>query len=124
VLELGNQAKLFHMVMKATPARSTLADALELQDWRTYHALAQRLIVRARSLYAQDRRALGARSGRECVRAGHHHFRGAFYVMDHGYMDFARLYSMPHAGAFFVTRAKPALTRVACTRRRPSAIPE
>ena len=31
---------------------------------------------------------------------------GAFYVMDRGYLDFARLYSMHQAGAFFVTRAK------------------
>ena len=50
----SNQGKLFHMGMKAPPARSTLADALELGDWRIYHALAQRLIVRARVLYAQE----------------------------------------------------------------------
>jgi hypothetical protein len=31
---------------------------------------------------------------------------GAFYVMDRGYLDFARLYKMHQAGAFFVTRAK------------------
>lgn len=31
---------------------------------------------------------------------------GAFYVMDRGYLDFARLYSIHTAGAFFVTRAK------------------
>jgi hypothetical protein len=31
---------------------------------------------------------------------------GAFYVMDRGYMDFARLYMLHQAGAFFVTRAK------------------
>jgi len=50
----ANQAKLFHMGMKAPPARSTLADALERRDWRIYHALAQRLIARAKALYAQD----------------------------------------------------------------------
>jgi hypothetical protein len=50
----ANQAKLFHMGMKAAPARSTLADALEHRDWRIYHALAQRLIARAKALYAQD----------------------------------------------------------------------
>jgi hypothetical protein len=49
-----NQAKLFHMGPKAPPARSTLADALNLRDWRIYHALAQRLIARARVLYAQE----------------------------------------------------------------------
>ena len=31
---------------------------------------------------------------------------GAFYVMDRGYLDFARLYKVHQAGAFFVTRAK------------------
>jgi hypothetical protein len=31
---------------------------------------------------------------------------GAIYVMDHGYVDFARLYRLHAAGAFFVTRAK------------------
>jgi hypothetical protein len=50
----SNQAKLFHMGLKAPPARSTLSDALNQRDWRIYHALAQRLIVRARALYAQD----------------------------------------------------------------------
>lgn len=50
----ANQTKLFHMGMKAPPARSTLADALERRDWRIYHGLAQRLIARAKALYAQD----------------------------------------------------------------------
>jgi len=31
---------------------------------------------------------------------------GAFYIMDRGYLDFARLYRLALAGAFFVTRAK------------------
>ena len=31
---------------------------------------------------------------------------GAFYIMDRGYLDFARLYTLHQAGAFFVTRAK------------------
>ncbi len=31
---------------------------------------------------------------------------GAFYIMDRGYVDFARLYAMHQALAFFVTRAK------------------
>ncbi len=47
----ANQAKLFHMGITAPPARSTLADALNLRDWRIYHALAQRLIARAKVLY-------------------------------------------------------------------------
>ncbi len=50
----ANQTKLFHMGIKASPARSTLADALERRDWHIYHALAQRLIARAKALYAQD----------------------------------------------------------------------
>jgi len=31
---------------------------------------------------------------------------GAIYVMDRGYVDFARLYTLHQAGAFYVTRAK------------------
>jgi hypothetical protein len=50
----ANQAKLFHMGIAGPPARSTLADALNRRDWRIYHTLAQRLIARARALYAQD----------------------------------------------------------------------
>lgn len=50
----ANQAKLFHMGITAPPARSTLADALNLRDWRIYHAVAQRLIARAKALYAEQ----------------------------------------------------------------------
>jgi len=31
---------------------------------------------------------------------------GAFYIMDRGYLDFARLHRLHQSGAFFVTRAK------------------
>lgn len=31
---------------------------------------------------------------------------GAFYLLDRGYLDFARLYRMTQAGAFFITRAR------------------
>ena len=50
----ANQAKLFHMGLGNVPARSTLSDALNLRDWRIYHALAMRLIMRARDLYAKE----------------------------------------------------------------------
>jgi Transposase DDE domain/Domain of unknown function (DUF4372) len=50
----ANQGKLFHMGLKSVPARSTLADALNLRDWRIYHELAIRLMTRARALYAKD----------------------------------------------------------------------
>jgi Transposase DDE domain/Domain of unknown function (DUF4372) len=153
-----HQTKLFHMGLKAAPARSTLADALERRDWRIYHALAQRLIVRARALYAQEPSVLELdasvyaldsttidlclslfdwapfRSTKAAVKLhtlldlrgaiptfihisdGKLHDvnvldilpveTGAFYVMDRGYVDFARLYAIHQAGAFFVTRAK------------------
>ena len=154
----ADQAKLFHMGMKGVPARSTLSDALNLRDWRIYHALAMRLIQRARSLYAKDALnidldatvyALDATTIDLClslfdwapfrttkaavkmhtlldlrgsipafihISDGKMHEvnvldflhvePGAFYVMDRGYLDFARLYKMHQAGAFFVTRAK------------------
>ena len=154
----ANQGKLFHMGMKAPPARSTLADALNLRDWRIFHALAQRLIVRARALYSDQPSVLDLdasvyaldsttidlclslfdwapfRSTKAAIKLhtlldlrgsiptfihisdGKLHDvnvldilpieAGAFYVMDRGYLDFTRLYSMHQAGAFFVTRAK------------------
>jgi hypothetical protein len=157
----ANQSKLFHMGITRAPARSTLSDALGLRDWRIYHALAMRLIQRARALYAKDTLdidldasvyALDAttidlclslfdwapfRSTKAAVKMhtlldlrgnipafihisdGKMHEvsvldwlpveAGAFYVMDRGYLDFARLYQMHQAGAFFVTRAKRGL---------------
>lgn len=154
----ANQTKLFHMGLKAAPARSTLADALNQRDWRIYHALAQRLIARARALYAKEPSDLGLdatvyaldsttidlclslfdwapfRSTKAAIKLhtlldlrgaipafihisdGKLHdvnvldmlaFEpGAFYVMDRGYVDFARLYALHQAGAFFITRAK------------------
>jgi len=50
----ANRGKLFHMGLKNVPARSTLSDALSQRDWRIYHALAMRLIARARALYAKE----------------------------------------------------------------------
>jgi hypothetical protein len=55
----ANESKLFHMGIAALPPRSTLSDALNLRDWRIYHALALRLISRARVLYAEDPSVLG-----------------------------------------------------------------
>ena len=46
--------KLYHMGIGAAVARSTLADANELRDWRIYFELAQRLIIKARALYVDE----------------------------------------------------------------------
>ena len=50
----ANQTKLFHMGLSGVPARATLSDALNQRDWRIYHALAMRLILRARNLYTKE----------------------------------------------------------------------
>lgn len=154
----ANQAKLFHMGLKHVPARSTLSDALNSRDWRIYHALAMRLIVRAKELYIKEPNGLDIeatiyaldsttidlclslfdwapfRSTKAAVKMhtlldlrgnipAFIHISdgkmadvnvldilpteaGAFYIMDRGYVDFARLYVLHQAGAFFVTRAK------------------
>jgi hypothetical protein len=47
-------ALLYHMGIRGTVARSTLADANESRDWRLYADLAQKLIARARRLYAGE----------------------------------------------------------------------
>lgn len=46
--------KLYHMGLRQPVRRSTLADANESRDWRIYAEFAQRLINRARKLYASD----------------------------------------------------------------------
>ena len=154
----ANHAKLFHMGLSTAPARSTLSDALNLRDWHIYQALAMRLIVRARQLYAKEPMGIDLqatvyaldsttidlclslfdwapfRSTKAAVKMhtlldlrgaipAFIHISdgkmgdvkvldilpveaGAFYVMDRGYLDFARLYILHQAGAFYVTRAK------------------
>ena len=47
-------SKLYHMGFREPIRRSTLADANETRDWRIYADLAQRLIVQARKLYANE----------------------------------------------------------------------
>jgi hypothetical protein len=154
----SNQAKLFHMGLKNVPARSTLADALNLRDWRIYHALAMRLIAKARELYVKEPMSVDLdatvyaldstsidlclslfdwapfRSTKAAVKMhtlldlrgaipAFIHVSdgklgdvnvldilpieaGAFYIMDRGYLDFARLFKLHQSGAFFVTRTK------------------
>ena len=52
---LGAQpSKLYGMGFRNAVAKSTLADANELRNWRIWHDLAAVLIRRARKLYAQD----------------------------------------------------------------------
>ena len=154
----AQERKLYHMGFREPIRRSTLADANERRDWRIYAEFAQRLIARARTLYARESfgveldhtvYALDAttidlclsmfpwapfRSTKAAVKLhtlldlrgaipsfihisdGKLHDvnvldlllpeAGAFYVMDRGYLDFARLYALDQAGSFFVTRAK------------------
>ena len=154
----SNHSKLFHMGLSGIPARSTLLDALNQRDWQIYHALAMRLILRARDLYAKEPTGLELdatvyaldsttidlclslfdwapfRSTKAAVKMhtlldlrgaipAFIHISdgkmgdvkvldilpieaGAFYVMDRGYLDFRRLFTLHQAGAFFVTRAK------------------
>ena len=47
-------SKLYSMGFRDPVRRSTLADANEARDWRIYAELAQRLIVQARRLYANE----------------------------------------------------------------------
>lgn len=46
--------KLYHMGIRSRIARSTLADANEVRDWRIYADFAQRLIGMARKLYLNE----------------------------------------------------------------------
>ena len=52
---LGSQpSKLYGMGLRGAVAKSTLADANELRDWRIWSNLAAVLIKRARKLYLED----------------------------------------------------------------------
>jgi len=155
---LAQAAKLYHMGFREPVARSTLADANELRDWRIWESFAGRLIAQARELYLSEDLgldlsntvyALDSTTIDLCLSMfPWAHFRttkaavkmhtlldlkgnipsfihvsdgklhdvhaldlleleaGAIYVMDRGYVDFARLHTLHLAGAFFVTRAK------------------
>lgn len=50
----AQQSKLYHMGIRATVARNTLANANQVRDWRIYADFAQSLIHIARRLYAED----------------------------------------------------------------------
>jgi len=50
----AQSAKLYHLGIRSTIRRATLADANERRDWRIYAEFAQRLITQARKLYADE----------------------------------------------------------------------
>jgi len=154
----AHSGKLYHMGIRGHVARSTLADANEVRDWRIYQEFALRLIATARKLYVNDSFGIELKNTvyaldsttidlslslfpwanfRQTKAAVKLHTlidlrgniptfihisdgklgdvlvldilpieAGSFYVMDRGYVDFVRLYTMHQAQAFFVTRAK------------------
>jgi hypothetical protein len=155
----AQSTKLYHMGIRAKRvAKSTLADASEIRDWRIYADFAQSLIGIARRLYADESfgvdlnetvYALDSTTIDLCLSVfpwapfmatkaavklhtlldlrgnipafiritdGKVHDvkildelipePGAFYVMDRGFLDYARLYRLHQAGSFFVTRAR------------------
>lgn len=149
---------LHHLGFTKPVAKSTLADANNLRDWRIWEELAKSLIRKARPLYAGEDLGLdldntiyaldsttidlsltlfpwadfrqtkagikvhtqldlrgpiptcihitGARQSDMEWLDSLLFEAGAFYLIDRGYMDFARLILIANAGAFFVTRAK------------------
>jgi len=125
--------KLYHAGLRGRIARSTLADANEHHDWRIYADFAHVLIAAAKKLYinegfavdldaaayAFDSTTIDLRGNIPCfIRISNgkmHDVRalddlplepGAFYMMDRGYVDFARLHVFTQRSAFFVIRSK------------------
>ena len=49
-LDVYKRQKLYHIGIRSTVSRSTLADAAERRDYRLFEALGQRLIVLALAL--------------------------------------------------------------------------
>jgi Domain of unknown function (DUF4372) len=85
--------KLYHLGIRRSIARSTLADANETRDWRIYAEFVQHVIGVARRLYVDARTT--SMLGVLIAEAS------AFYVLDRGYLDFERLHRVRDAGAFF-----------------------
>jgi len=50
----SQSSKLYHLGIRSTPARNTLANANAVRDWRIYCDFAQSLITIARRLYANE----------------------------------------------------------------------
>jgi hypothetical protein len=152
------RSKLYHMGIRGSVSRNTLAHANQVRDWRIYADFAQILIGIARPLYAKESfgvdleqsvYALDSTIIDLCLslfpwaqfrthKAGvklhtlldlHGNIPtlafithakvhdvnvldlivfepGALYIMDRGYLDFTRLYSIHLEKAFFITRAK------------------
>ena len=148
------QNKVYHMGIRGTIAKSTLADANETRDWRIYADFCQVLIARARDLYKNEAFSIELehmvyaldsttidlclslfpwarfRTNKSAVKMhtlldlkcsiptfikitdGKVHDvnildsliaeSGSFYVMDRGYLDFARLYALSQFLAFFI----------------------
>jgi hypothetical protein len=154
----AHHAKLYHIGIRSSVSRSTLAHANERRNWRIWADFAYALIGTARQLYAHDsfgvelaqtayafdsttidlclslfpwarfrktkaavkaHTLLDLRGNIPCwihVTSGAVHDvnvmdllpiePGSFYILDRGYLDFARLYAVSQQAAFFVTRIK------------------
>jgi len=154
----GNQHKLYHMGIRGTVSRNTLANANQSRDWRIYGDFAHVLITKARKLYVNEafgveldhtvyaldstiinlclslfpwaifRKTKGAVKMHTLmdlrgniptiviITHGKIHDvhildritiePGAFYIIDRGYLDFARLHAIHQASGFFIIRAK------------------
>jgi hypothetical protein len=66
-------SKLYHIGIRGTVSRSTLADAAERRDYRLFEAIGQRLIVTALALYGDEDLRLG--------------LKGAVFAMDSTTID-------------------------------------
>jgi hypothetical protein len=150
--------KLYHMGIRSSVSRSTLAEANEVRNWRIYADLAYHLIGIARDLYREEPLAVELQEPVYALDATTidlclslfpwAHFRrdkgavklhtlldlrgniptfihitdgkyhevntldiipvepGSFYVMDRGFVDYARLSRLSQELAFFVIRAR------------------
>ena len=106
----AQSAKLYHMGLSQPVKRATLADANERRDWRLFaEAVKLHTLLDLRGnipklhspLHREDGRCVGGGGlDKLCFEPG------ATYIMDRGYLDFARLYRLHEAKAFLVTRPK------------------
>ena len=61
----AQRRKLYHLGIRNTVSRNTLANANKQRDWRIYAEVAQELIPIARPMYADENLGLDALSPRD-----------------------------------------------------------
>ena len=104
--------KLYHLGMGKSVTRSNLAKANEQRDYRIFEDFAYHLVAEARSkstekIFGFDGHVYAFDSTNDMKAMPEIPYeKGAYYIFDRGYNDFANLFNIEQIEATFVVRAK------------------